>query len=410
MRGWALGLVFRLAVRNILRYRRRTIVVILAVTIGLWAMLAYAAFSRGWENGVVDSAVRTLTGHLQIHAPGYVADPSIDHLMPPPEGQLLAALQQPEVVAWGARLRVPAVVQSEREAAGVTLVGIDPAEERGLSFIATAVAEGRNLDSVDDAGILLGRELAERLGTGVGKRVVVIGQAADHEVAERGFRVVGLFRADRSATEDAYVFTGRAAAAELLKTGTRVSEVAVVLRDPDRVDAAVSRIAAVAGGLDVQPWMTLEPVAQAMVTLAETWIWIFYLMMYIAMAFGLVNTLLMAVLERTRELGLLQALGMGPGLLLREVLVESILVLAAGIVIGTGLGVVTLVFVADGVDFSRYAQGAEMWGMGRVVYPTLAAKDILRAVVVVMGLGLLASLYPAARAARRVPVEAITRG
>ncbi len=410
MTGGRLALIVRLAVRNVLRYRRRTVVVVLAVAVGLWAMLVYAAFSRGWENGVVDSAVRTLTGHVQIHPTGYLADPSIDHLMSPPGGTLRAALGGPDISAWDARLRVPAVVQSERETAGVTLVGIDPASERGLSFIPSAVHDGRYLASVEDEGILIGRDLADRLNTGLGKRLVLISQAADHSVAERGFRVVGVFDADRSATEMTYVFVGRTAAARLLGTGTKVSEVAVRLRQPDTIDAAVATLRAASPGLDVQPWTTLNPIAQAMVALAETWIWIFYLMMYIAMAFGLVNTLLMAVLERTRELGLLQALGMGPGLLLREVLVESVLVLGVGAVVGLVLGFATLALLGGGIDFSSYAAGAEMWGMGTVVYPTLTAADVATAVATTMGLGALASLYPAVRAARRVPVEAITRG
>ena len=404
------ALVFRLALRNVLRYRRRTTVVVLAVTVGMWAMLVYAAFSRGWENGVVDSAVRTLTGHVQVHAPGYVADPSVDYLMPPPSASLLAALRGPGVLAWSTRIRVPAVVQSERETAGVTLVGIDPDAERGLSFISTAVTEGRGLTSARDDGILLGRHLADRLSTGLGRRVVLISQGVDHAVPERGFMVVGLFHADRSATEEAYVFTGRAEAADLLNVGSRVSEVAVMLRDAGQVDAAVTRLAAAAPELDVQPWTKLEPIAQAMVSLAEDWIWIFYLVMFVAMAFGLVNTLLMAVLERTREYGLLQALGMGPRLLLRAVLVESVLVLTTGVGLGILLGLVTLVFVRQGVDFSSYAAGAEMWGMGTIVYPTLTLADVAWAAAVVMVLGILASLYPAVRAARRVPVEAITRG
>lgn len=404
------ALILRLAVRNVLRYRRRTLVVVLAVTVGLWAMLVYAAFSRGWENGVVDSAVRTLTGHAQIHAPGYVADASIDHLLAPPAGGLLAALQEPDILAWGARIRVPAVVQSERETAGVMLVAIDPASERGLSFISTAVTDGRYLESPADDGILLGRDLAERLNTGLGKRIVLISQAVDGTVAERGVRIVGLFDADRSTTETTYVFTGRAAAADLLGTAARISEVAVTLRDPATLTTSVARLMMAAPGLDVQPWTTLEPIAQAMVSLGETWIWIFYMLMYIAMAFGLVNTLLMAVMERTREFGLLQALGMGPGLLLRQVLVESLIVLMAGVAVGTALGFATLALLPDGIDLSGYAAGAEMWGMGTVVYPTLRASDVATAAVVVTVLGTLASLYPAVRAARRVPVQTITRG
>jgi ABC-type lipoprotein release transport system permease subunit len=410
MSAGSLPLLSRLAARNVLRYRRRTAVVVLAVGTGLWAMLVYVAFSRGWENGVVDSAVRTLTGHVQIHAPGYVSDPSVDYLMPAPAGGLLDALRAPNVRAWASRIRVPAVVQSERETAGVTLVGIDPAAERGLSFIADAVTAGRYLDSADADGVLLGRDLADRLSTGLGKRVVLISQAADHQVAERGFQVVGIFDADRSATEMTYVFTGRATAARLLGVGARVSEVAVELRDPAGADAEVSRLRAVAPGLDVEPWTTLEPIAEATVSLAEMWIWIFYALMYVAMASGLVNTLLMAVLERTREFGLLQALGMAPGLLLRQVLIESIFVLLLGVGVGVTLGFVTVWLLHGGIDFSAYAAGAEMWGMGKVIHPAMGPRDVASAVAVVMVLGVLASLYPAVRAARRVPVEAITRG
>jgi ABC-type lipoprotein release transport system permease subunit len=410
MSAGSLRLLSRLAARNVVRYRRRTAVVVLAVGVGLWAMLVYVAFSRGWENGVVDSAVRTLTGHVQIHAPGYVSDPSVDYLMPAPGGRLLDELRAPNVRAWASRIRVPAVVQSERETAGVTLVGIDDAAERGLSFIDGAVTAGRDLGSPDADGVLLGRDLADRLSTGLGKRVVLISEAADHEVAERGFRVVGIFDADRSATEMTYVFTGRATAARLLGVGSRVSEVAIELRDPAGADAEVSRLRATAPALDVQPWTALEPIAEATVSLAEMWIWIFYALMYVAMASGLVNTLLMAVLERTREFGLLQALGMAPGLLLRQVLIESIFVLLLGVGVGVTLGFATVGLLHGGIDFSAYAAGAEMWGMGKAIYPALGPRDVASAVAVVMVLGALASLYPAIRAARRVPLEAITRG
>jgi ABC-type lipoprotein release transport system permease subunit len=405
-----LALVLRLARRNVARNRRRTAVILAAISVGLWAMLFYAAFSRGWENDVVDGAIRTLTGHLQIHAAGYLDDPSVDHSMAPPDAALRRLLDGPEVAAWAGRVRLPAVVQSERETAGVTLVGIDPGAERGLSFIAGAVDEGRALASPDDRGIVLGRALAERLATGVGKRVVLLSQAADHSVADRGFTVVGLFAADREDTELGFAFVGRRRAAEMLGLGDRLSEISVLLRDRSRLGVMVDRLRGAAPGLDVEPWTTLEPLSQAVLSLAESWIWIFYLVMYVAMAFGLVNTLLMAVLERTRELGLLQALGMRPRLILGQVIAEAALLLAAGIAAGGALTAASLALLAGGIDVSGFAQGAELWGMSKVIHPALAAADVFSAVVLVIALGLLASLYPALRAARRVPVEAITRG
>jgi ABC-type lipoprotein release transport system permease subunit len=408
MTKWAL--LFRLAWRNVLRNRRRSAVILVAITVGLWAMLVFAGFTRGWSDDVSRNAVETLTGHLQIHAPGYLQDPSVDHVMPAPGEALRNLLDGEAVAAWASRVRVPSVVMSERETAGVTLVGIDPAREKGLSFIAHAVKEGRHLAGAGDGGIVLGRKLAERLGTGLGKRVVVMSQAADHSVVDRGFPVVGLYAADRSITEMTFVFVGREAAQEMLGLGTGVSEVAAALRDPSGVGAFVERVRAVAGSADVQPWTTLEPMAQAMVALGEAWIWMFYVVMYIAMAFGLVNTLLMAVLERTREFGLLQALGMRPHLIVRQVLAESSVLLAAGVLAGALLAGATLALLHDGIDLSALAEGAEMWGMSKVIYPALSASDVVSAIVFIVVLGALASLYPALRAARKVPVEAITRG
>jgi len=147
-----------------------------------------------------------------------------------------------------------------------------------------------------------------------------------------------------------------------------------------------------------------------MVALGQAWIWIFYVVMYVAMAFGLVNTLLMAVLERTREFGLVQALGMRPRLILRQVLAESSILLTAGVLAGALLAAASLALLKPGITFSALAQGAEMWGMSKVIYPTLSSGDIVAAIVFIVVLGALASLYPALRAARKVPVEAITRG
>ena len=403
------ALLLRLARRSVLRNRRRTVVILVAISVALWAMIAFAALTRGWQDSAVHSAIFTLTGDLQMHAPGYLDDPSVDHSMAPPAGAAKALLDGPAVAAWDARVRVPAVVMSAHDTAGVTLVGIDPAAERGLSFIAGAVHQGRNLDGPGDAGIVIGRALADRLGTGVGKRVVVMSQAADHSVADRGFRVVGVFTGDREATEMAYVFTGRETASTMLGLGGRVSEVAVMLRDRGELPAFLARLRAAAPGLAVEPWDVLEPMAKAIVALSQAWIWMFFSVMVVAMAFGLVNTMLMAVLERTREFGMLQALGMRPRLILAQVLLESCLLLAAGTAAGVALAAGTLALMHGGIDLSFLAQGAEMWGMGKVIHPTAAPADVLGAVAVIAVLGLASSLYPAWRASRRVPVDAITR-
>ena len=403
-------LLFRLAWRNVLRNRRRSLVLLVTISFGLWAMLFFAAFIRGWNEDTTQNAIDTLTGHLQVHAPGYLDDPSVDHSMRGPSTELRTLLEGSEVLAWDSRVRVPAVVMSERETSGVTLVGIDPGRESKLSFIGHSIKAGHQLKDPQDHGIILGRKLADRLDTELGKRVVVMSQGADHSVCERGFRVVGIFDADRSSTEMAFVFVGRSTAQSMLEMNDEISEISVKLRDAQHLDSFLARARHAAPRLDVQPWTTLQPMVLAMVALGKAWIWIFYLVMYIAMAFGLINTLLMAVAERTREFGLLQALGMRPRLILEQVLAESSLLLAAGVVLGGLLAAGSLALLHGGIDFSHLAQGAEMWGMSKVIHPTLRAWDLISAVVFIVVLALVASVYPALRAARKVPIEALTRG
>jgi len=398
-----------LAWRNLWRYTRRTTIILLAIAIGIWSMLSISALMRGMVEQQVNNAIRNLVAHVSIHAPEYRDAPVIEHSMLSPNSKLLNLLNNENVKGWAMRVRVPAVVRSERESMGVTLVGIDPAQEQGLSFIADAVTEGRDLQNIDDKGIVLGRKLVEQLETRIGKRVVLMSQNRANEISERGFRVVGIFAAKMEDTEKQFAFVGRQVAQTMLGMGNEVSELAVISKDRNDLDNLLQSLQTAAPQLDVQPWQKMIPLVMAMVNVSEGFLLIWYLVVFIAMAFGLVNTLLMAVFERTREIGLVQALGMKPSWIMGQVLFESLFLLAIGLCVGNLLGWATLVFTANGLDFSRYAAGYEMAGLSSLIYPVLTSADLIIANTLIIGLGLIASLYPAWRAARYVPVEAITR-
>ncbi|MGE5240306.1 MAG: ABC transporter permease [Bacteroidota bacterium] len=402
-------LLLTLAWRNLWRHRGRTAAILFALALGVWSMVSLAALSRGSMEQQLVKAILNLTGHIQIHAPGYRDDPVIEHRLSPPAPALTAALARPDVTAWAMRVRVPAVVASERESAGVTLVGIDPARERGLSFISDAVTQGRYLEAGDDAGILLGRKLAERLETGVGRRVVVMSQDINNSVADRGFRVVGIFDAEPQAAEESYVFITLASAQQMLKLGDDISEIALMTTDRDRLDEPLAALRAAAPNLDVQPWTVVEPLLVLTEKVVNVILIVWYVIVFTAMSFGLVNTLLMAVFERTREFGLFQALGMPPRHILGQVLAESCILLAVALALGNLGGWLTVLALKDGLDLSAFAEGFEMMGVSPIIYPALRAGDVTAANVLVTVLGLAASLYPAWRAARHVPVEAITR-
>jgi ABC-type lipoprotein release transport system permease subunit len=398
-----------LAWRNLWRHPRRTLMILFAFALGVWSMVVIAGISRGSMEQQLDKSILNLTGHVQLHAPGFRDDPVIEHRMASPDAALRQALARTDVRAWASRVRVPAVISSERESAGVTLVGIEPERERGLSFIADAVTEGRHLESADDPGLLLGRKLAERLETGLGRRVVLMSQDVDNRVADRGFRVVGIFDTQPRQMEEAAVFIGRATAQQMLKLGSAITEVAVMAQDRDRLEPLPTRLREAAPGLDVQPWTVLEPLLTLTRKVTDVVLLIWYAIVFAAMSFGLVNTLLMAVFERTREFGMFQALGMPPGDILGQVLLESLILLALALVLGNLAAWATIAALGGGIDLSGVAEGMEMIGVAPVIYPAWSPRDVLAANLLVFVLGLAASLYPAWRASREVPVQALTR-
>jgi len=404
------AIVARLAWRNLWRNHRRTIIMIAAVAVGIWAMLFMNALMRGMVNEMIRDSVKSLPGHVQIHHPEYRDDPNVVNAIAQPSGELLSLLEGPDVVVWASRVRVPAVVSSERESRSVTFVGIDPEWESSISFVAGDMAEGRFLENPADAGIIIGRKLADTLDTGLGKRIVIMTQDPDNEIADRGFRIVGLFDSNMQNLEEGYVFTGIETAQKLLKIGDRVHEIAIVGPGFREVDPVYEKISAAAGPeLSTLPWYELDPYLGTMLGVMDGFILVWIIVIFMALSFGLVNTLVMAVFERVREIGLMLALGMKPGVILGQIIVESVLLLLIGLFIGNLLAWATVVPLADGIDVSMVAEGMEMFGSSSVLYPELALNDVVMANAIVILLGIVASLSPAWRASRYQPIEAITK-
>ena len=200
--------VATLAWRNLWRNYRRTLIMLAAITLGVWAMIFMTAMMRGMTDQVVTNGLNVLPGELQIHHPDYRRDPSVVNRMAPPTAELKAALNLPPIKAWSARVKVPAVVSSERDSRGVVLLGVYPEDEKLLGSLPDEIVQGRFLESADDRGVVLGASLARRLETGLGKRVVLMSQDPDNNVVDRGTRVVGIYRARLRGTEDIYVYGG----------------------------------------------------------------------------------------------------------------------------------------------------------------------------------------------------------
>ena len=399
-----------LAWRNLWRNHRRTLIMLAAITVGVWAMIFMTALMRGMVDDMLLHGIRSLPGEIQIHHPDYRDDPSINNSMPAPGDALMRVLQQNEVEAWTARVRVPAVISSERDSRGAVLLGIEPEGEAGVSFDLDSVIEGRFIENSNDSGVVIGAKMADRLETRLGKRVVVMSQDPNNDIADRGFRIVGIYRAKLASLEETYIYAGRDTVQKMLKLGDRVSEVAVTGGDYRNVDALYSAIAKAAGeGVETLPWYRIDTYLGSMMAIMDGFVLVWIIIVFLALSFGLVNTLVMAVFERVREIGLMQALGMRPSMILYQILMESLLLLLIGLALGNLLAVGTVIPLRDGIDISIVAEGMEMMGTSSVLYPALKLNDLVLANLVVIVLGLLTSILPAWRAASYNPIEALNK-
>ena len=400
----------RLAWRYLWRNHRRTIIMLSAISVGAWAMMFMMALTRGMVDQMIADGISVIPGHVQIHDPAYLDDPSITNRLPYTDAELAGKFDGAGFVAWASRVRVPAVITSERESRGVTLLGIDPEAERSFSFVDYDAVDGRFLEGIDDNGIVIGAKLADTLETRVGKRIVLMTQDPDNEIADRGFRVVGLFHANIESYEDLFVFIGRQTAQELLGIGDTTTEAVFIGSDYRNVEPVYEKVAAaVDDAVRVSPWTEVDKYLGTMLRTMDGFMLIWVVVIFLALSFGLVNTLVMAVFERVREIGLMLALGMKPAMILGQIIIESMMLLGVGLLIGDVLTYITIKPLESGIDISVVAKGMEMFGASSMLYPALYLKDVILANVVVLILGFLASLSPAWRASRYEPVEAITK-
>ena len=403
-----LSVLFTLSWRNLWRNYRRTGIMLGAIAIGVWAMIFMTALMRGMVDDMLNQGIHNLPGHIQIQHPDFLDDPSVANSIAVPDGEFEALLQRLESKRWATRIKVPAVIASERETRGINLIGIEPAAEADVSGLPELVSEGRFFESPLDGGVIIGAKLAERLETRLGKRVVVMSQDPDNNIRERGFRIVGIYRARLPGLEEFNVYAARDTLQRLLRIEGRVSQIIVVGEDYREIEPLYRQLRQQAPpDLQVRAWYEIDTYLAAMFKMMDGFVLVWVIIIFLALSFGLVNTLVMAIFERVREIGLIQALGMRPALILYQILMESTLLLLIGLGLGNALALATVKPLESGLDISVVAEGMAMMGASSTLYPNLTLYDMVLANTVIIMLGILTSILPAWRAAKLDPVRAL---
>ncbi|TAK48833.1 MAG: ABC transporter permease [Betaproteobacteria bacterium] len=400
-----------IAARNILRNRRRTAIMVGGAAFSVLAFVFVFGFFDGFFDGMVENSTRYLTGHVQLERAGFRKDLAPELALDKPAELLTRLRSVPNVAAAAPRVQAQALASSATKSEGIVLIGIDPLPERSVTFIHRTIVQGKALDPGADREIVIGRKLAERLRVRLGEKVVVMAQAADGELGTAAYRVSGIFATESSTFDSAIAYVTLPAAQSLLALGARVSTVNIRLGDRAALERTMEdlRRLAAAPGLVLAPWQELLPQLDEMVRFNRVVSDIILAVFLLVVATAIMNTVFMAVAERTREFGVLMALGTPPGAIRRMVVYETIVLMTLASLLGYGIGIALVeYFGRQGIDLSGFFQGyAAIPGLTGIVYPKVLVATTIPPGVALLIASVLVSLYPAAKAARLDPVAAI---
>ncbi len=402
--------LLRLAWRNVLRNVRRSLITIAAITVGLASLVFLWGLIDGMNEQMIENSTSYLTGHLKIHGKGYHDDKKLHRAISDDPAVRTEILKDSNIRALSARLEGKAMLSGTNKSRGVMVVGVDPENEVKITTIDRTVVEGRYLRPEDKNGILIGSKMAKILGTGVGEETVLITQAADGSIGAGRYRIIGIFDTGIDVIDTSYAFLTLEAARDLYAMWGRATAWAVRLnlrQQSAQVADALSR--KLGSDYEVLGWRKLLPSVVQAVQFHEAMTFIILGIMFVVVAVGIANTILMAVMERTREFGVMMALGTSRLQIVGLVVLESMLLGIAGIILGNiaGLGI-NFYLASTGLNFEQFTAALEsMPGLSAIVYPVSRWDHIAALSVIVFFISIVPALYPAWRAASIEPVEAI---
>lgn len=406
-------LLIRIAWRNIWRNRSRSLVLLAAIASGVWAGLFLSAIGQGYLVQRFDQVIANELSHVQVHHPGFRAEREPGQFIAGGEQVLEWAEAQPEVRAVAPRLLLDGMIQSPVKSAGVEIRGIEPGAEAATTGLPEAVVAGDYLQA-DGAQqtVILGQRLAEEMGVVLGNRVVLTFQNPENDLVAEAFHVTGLFRGSSRLEETRRVFVRRSDLAESLDVPDGVHQIAVLLGDVSASDAFAAALAGRFPNAAAETWAELSPEMRYLDEMGNVMTYIMMGVILLALAFGLLNTLMMATFERTPEFGMLIAIGMTRGRVFIMVVLESIMLTVSGALIGLVFGQATnRVLGRTGLDLEPVGGAAmETFGYDTVVYPVMANSTLVGVLALVIVTAILAALWPAWKALKLQPAQAIGAG
>ncbi len=402
-------MITAIAWNNVWRNRRRSLVIIVATTFGLWGGIYSNAMFWGMTESMVNTAIDSRLGHIQIHNKGYLDNVQAVNYIPGGDSVLARiAARIPDVDCVSGRTIVEGMTASASSTFGGNIVGIDPQKERYITNIEASIIEGRYFNGEIRNQAVIGRKLAQRLNIKLNNKIVVSFQGMDSTITYAACRVVGIYKTGSSRFDESNVFLQQEDLWNLLGTPPVYHE--IVMRAPSsrNLDSIYVAVASEFPSLDVRDWKTLAPELALMTDMMGQYTLFILAVILLALLFGITNTMFMAVLERIREIGVLLAIGMKKRRVFLMIVLETIFLSIIGGVFGVLLSVGTILLTQNtGIDLSLFSEGLEDIGMSSMLYPFLPPVTYVQLFFMIIAAAVIAAIFPALRAIHTKPATAI---
>ncbi len=402
-------MIFVFAWRNLWRNKLRSSVIITAVTLGVFAGIFLMAFMNGMVNGRIESIIGTEISHIQIHQPGFMDNDLFTLRLMDADSIVQMAENSDYVAAAGKRIIVNTMVASAETGTGVMVTGVDPEREKKVTDLHSKIVEGRYLDENGKNPVVIGELLAKKLSVGVKNKIVITVQDINKNITGGAFRIVGIYKTDNLMFDEANIFVRNRDLGALTGLSSKEAhEVAILLKNSNQTKKAAKILEEFFPSFEVKDWLQISPEAGYLISAMNQYMYIFIAVILLALSFGIVNTMLMVIMERVRELGMLMAIGMNKKKVFNMIMMETVFLSLTGGVAGIITGYfMSGYFERSGIDLYFWKDAFADIGYSSIVYPQIEVMTIIIVAIMVIASGIIASLYPAFKALKLNPSESI---
>lgn len=402
-------MIWSVSWRNVWRSKTRSTVIISAIALGVFAGVYTIAFMLGWLNQRVNSVINTEVSHIQIHQPNYLQTNEVHDYIPDIKTIQEAIEKKPEVKAVSSRTLATCMISSAETGSGVQLVGINPENEKGVTNIHEKIIDGAYFENVKRNPIVIGQKLAEKLKVNVRSKVVVTITQMDGTLTGGAFKIAGIFKTVNSTYDETKAFVRDSDLKNLIRIDDKAGhELAILLQENNMEDQVANQLETNFPDLQVMTWSELMPDMKMMNESMNLMMYIFVVIILLALGFGIVNTMLMVILERIKELGMLMAIEMNKLRVFSMIVLETIYLSLTGGVIGIIFAVIlTAITHKTGLNLSLWAEGLNSLGFDAIIYPEIGFNSVMMVTLLVILTGVLAAIYPARKAIKLNPADAL---